>query len=196
MEDLVAANAERCAMTTLHYSQHGGLTCADALAVAARELGECQVLVSTPSAFMVERVTTSGVGVRADVLETCFSFRAFSTTGELRWELSDGKIGSATLVSVIGRSPVGSFAEIATSGVINHKYLCWGEVVSVRDGWARLNSGRTSDFEIPIDASIGDLLSIKTTEYLAVAEDTDGNTFVVDELINGFLVENEGNHGQ
>jgi hypothetical protein len=66
----------------------------------------------------------------------------------------------------------------------------------VRDGWARLNSGRTSDFEVPIDASIGDLLSIKTTEYLVVAEDTDGNTFVVDELINGFSVWNEGEHEQ
>jgi CRISPR-associated protein (TIGR03984 family) len=196
MEDVVADSTGRCAMTTLHYSQYGGLTCADAIAVAARELGEFQVLVSTPSAFIVERVTTSGVGVRADVLETCFSFRAFSTTGELRWELSDGKIGAATLVSVIGRSSVGSFAEVVTSGVINHKYLCWGEVVSVRDGWARLNSGRTSDFEVPIDASIGDLLSIKTTEYLAVAEDTDGNTFVVDELINGFSVWNEGEHEQ
>ena len=181
-------------MTTLHYSQHGGLTCADALAVAARELGEFQVLVSTPSAFMVERVTTSGVGVRADVLETCFSFRAFSTTGELRWELSDGKIGSATLVSVIGRSPVGSFAEMATSGVITQKYLCWGEVVSVRDGWATLNSGRTSNFEVPVDASVGDSLYMKTTEYLAVAEDTDGNTYVVDELIDGFSVKNKGNH--
>jgi hypothetical protein len=37
---------------------------------------------------------------------------------------------------------------------------------------------------------------MKTTEYLAVAKDTDGNTFVVDELINGFFVENVSNHEQ
>jgi hypothetical protein len=59
-----------------------------------------------------------------------------------------------------------------------------------------LNSGRTSNFEVPVEASIGDFLYMKTTEYLAVAKDTDGNTFVVDELINGFFVENVSNHEQ
>jgi hypothetical protein len=181
-------------MTSLYYSHYDGLSFVDALAAAERELGDCQVFVSTPSAFAVGRVSTSAID--AHVADTCFSFRAFSDKGELRWELSDGKIGSATLVSVIDRSSVGSFAEIVTSGVINHKYLCWGEVVSVRDGRATLNSGRTSNFEVPVDASVGDFLYMKTTEYLAVAEDIDGNTFVVDELINGFFVENESNHEQ
>jgi CRISPR-associated protein (TIGR03984 family) len=181
-------------MTSLYYSQHDGLSCVDALAVAERELGACQVLISTPSTFTVARLSTSGLD--AHVANTCFSFRAFSNKGELRWELSDGKVGSAILVSLAKPNSNGAFDEILSSGVITQKYLCWGEVVSVRDGWATLNSGRTSNFEVPVEASIGDFLYMKTTEYLAVAKDIDGNAFVVDELINGFFVENVSNHEQ
>ena len=192
MEDLVADNAGRYAMTSLYYSHYDGLSFADALAVAERELGEFQVLVSTPFTFTVVHPSTSVIDTH--FADTCFSFRAFGTKGEFRWELSDGKVGSATLVLVSEPNSTGVFAEISTSGVITQKYLCWGEVVSVRDGWATLNSGRTSNFEVPVDASVGDSLYMKTTEYLAVAEDTDGNTYVVDELIDGFSVKNKGNH--
>lgn len=181
-------------MTSLYYSRYESLSCVDALAIAERELGACQVFVSTPSIFTVAQLSTPGIDTR--VVETCFSFRAFSDKGECRWELSDGKVGSATLVLLANSHSVETFDEIPITNVIEHKYLCWGKVVAVRDGWVTVGSGRTSHLEVPVAASIGDLLYMDTTEYLAIAADADGNTFVVDELINGFSIESKSNHEQ
>lgn len=181
-------------MTSLYYSRYEALSCQDALAVAERELGTCQVFVSTPSTFEVAQLLTPGI--EPHVVDTCFSFRAFSDKGECRWELLDGKVGSAMLVLVTKSHSVETFDEIPITNVIEHKYLCWGTVVEVQEGWVTLGSGRTSHLEVPVVASIGDLLYMNTTEYLAIAADADGNTFVVDELINGFSIESKNNHEQ
>lgn len=173
-------------MSVVNISHIEQLNLKEAAALAFAEFGAGFVFLSTSAKFFIAEYSNSGVMISDSDAARSFSARYFSPQGEVRWELNSEATGDCVVVSESPFKSVAIDSTVQISGVIEHKYLCWGEVASISNGWSHVKSGRTSEVLIPINADIGDEIELCTRELLAVSEEADGNTYVVDELIIGF----------
>jgi hypothetical protein len=181
-------------MSFINVSSVKGMNLGEVASLAFTEIGAGFVLLSTPTKFLVERYVDSGINAFSDI-DSCFSARFFSPNGEVRWELVSESKGDCLVVTANAIKSASTAYSVEISGVVDHRYLCWGEVVATSLNGvlpkATIKSGRTSEMSLPIEAEIGDKIVLCTREYLAVSEESDGNTFVVDELLVGFSIEGE-----
>ena len=127
-------------------------------------------------------------------LDHVFAVRAFAGAtidqpAEVRW--SAGNDGTAApLVVTIGNVSNGRSVGLLDD-TISHEYMIGRTAAAVDDGWPTI-SPYQSIVPVPFTDSDSGQLRLRTAEYLSREGSADGNTFVVDEIVLGFMKETRG----
>ena len=171
-------------MSWLNYHTVPKVDVRRALDIAIEAIGPCTVFFSSPSSFDV--VSVDG-GITA-IPSSVFAFRAFSAQGEVRWELNVSDLGDAVVVRLSPERLSSIHSVELYSEPVERQYLCWGSVVSLATGGVLVGSSRTSEIFLPVRAVPGDVVVLESRECRAASADADGNVFVIDELLVGFVV--------
>ena len=143
---------------------------------------------------------TGNVKFEGDLdIEEAFEIRAFCEHWELRW-IRDRRDGYATLIYDgfdVVKEAFGQLSDwsrhqsIALSGVLERRYLLWGEIESSSSsstkscqGWLTLGSNRTGPVPVPFfldSRNTGTRIQIVAREYLAKFDH--GNICVFDQRL-------------
>lgn len=178
-------------MTVLHGRAGGGLTLAEAIALAAPR-SDSVALLASPARYQVADVRDGTCRDPAGpcALDEVFEARVFGAELELRWlHSSSGRGRAVALAEQEAALPDGlgdPLPALAAARVFDQHYLLWGTTADpVADGWATLFSARIGTVNVPLAGSRpGRKIRLRAREYIAV-EPAHGNAYVAEERLLG-----------
>lgn len=168
----------------------------EALKDFAATWSDAVVLLAGPSDYRVATLEKSGgclsprrQPLDGQFLASAFDVRVICHDAELRWLKQPDGAGRYAWVSEdpLDDSLPGELHTVACHRIIPHRYLLWGEVRHVDNGWATVAEHRIRSITVPVaHARTNQRVWLKAREYLRVADD--GNAVLTDERLLGLEV--------